>query len=136
MAEKQQLTDTQIFKRWLRRFAYLAAPVLFWILLGQLHLISANLYGIGILVIAVLLFFFGMPLSIPASLDVISRNFHIQDSAVPLFFGLAIVLLNFALFAGIGWLLRRMSKKKNAAKSGIPEEKSDLKSYQNGKAPH
>jgi hypothetical protein len=87
-----------IFRKALRRFSFLAVPVIFWLLLGKVGLVGQNTFSTVAMILAVLLFLAGMPLSIVLHLDNLSVAYNIQNNYLALVLGLVIVFFNL-----LGW---------------------------------
>ena len=82
-----------------QRFCYVLMPVLLWLLLGKLGVLAQSLHDAGNLILAVLLFVLGLPLSVFFRVDSLRETFGVTESTSLILLALVIVLLNFMLIA-------------------------------------
>ena len=101
----------------LRCFIVICVLCLFWLIIGRLDLVNRNLFETITLVLAVMLFVLGLPISALLRIDDLFHQYGITGR-FGLVIALVIVLLNFSVIGAIGGVVRARCRRANPAKRG------------------
>lgn len=86
----------------LRRFLYIAAPVVIWIIICRVNLVSLHIAQVGTAWFTIFLYLLAMPMSIFLRMDPTFSEWSKQYASLTvLLIGLAVVLLNFLCVAAV-----------------------------------
>jgi hypothetical protein len=114
----------------LRYFSFIAAIVVGWCLVSYFALLDKYVVDNGTLILSVVLFFLGFPVSIFFRLDNIMEGWSGSDrKEIPLLFALAFILINFLLIGACrGW-------RKELEDNTVPGKRPESKRTMSGRGP-